>query len=455
MSLDDGAGKRAREELFEIRGRWQKDRARLLDRHLGLPTLAAVIDDTRQLLEERGSVWLLIFLLGEHGEIEQVWGADAYEDFLRDFVQRFKALRDSGVLPSGTLCLPGVLADELLLLVPAEGRSGEDRQMQDKADEIDVFIDRALAQRTHAGRFRSRVGVARLVADPRIRTERIIYRGLRDAIWDADQRTRGVTSRAMEVLKGVLASRSVTLTFQPIFDLATGAALGVEALARGPEGTDLETGESLFTLAESAGLTRPLERLCRERTFELVGSLEQGCKLFLNISPATAGSPDFLGAQFPDEIRMAGLEPNRVVLEITERNFSHYPTLLRDALAALRDRGFGLAVDDMGSGYSNLSVLAELAPAYVKFDHLFVRGIHEHQGRRDLLEALLKFAERTGTRVIAEGVETVEELDVLREMRVPYGQGYYLARPMPLEHLARFGLLDAGDGRSAADLPRT
>ena len=89
-------------------------------------------------------------------------------------------------------------------------------------------------------------------------------------------------------------------------------------------------------------------------------------------------------------------------------------------------------MDDVGTGYSNLSSLAEIEPDYLKFDNVFVRGIDRRQVKQDLLEALLSFARKMKTKVIAEGIETREELRVLQSLGVPYGQGFLLARPMPI-----------------------
>ena len=89
-------------------------------------------------------------------------------------------------------------------------------------------------------------------------------------------------------------------------------------------------------------------------------------------------------------------------------------------------------MDDVGTGYSSLSSLADIEPDYLKFDTVFVRGIDSHPTKQDLLEALLSFARKMHTQVIAEGIESEEELKTLRSLRVPYGQGYLLGRPMPI-----------------------
>jgi len=104
-------------------------------------------------------------------------------------------------------------------------------------------------------------------------------------------------------------------------------------------------------------------------------------------------------------------------------------------IGELRDEGFRVAVDDLGSGYSNLASLAEIRPEFLKFDHHFTKDIHRQRIKQDLLGAILSFAVKMDTQVIAEGIEKVEELDALRRLGVPLGQGYYLAKPSAIEKI--------------------
>jgi EAL domain-containing protein (putative c-di-GMP-specific phosphodiesterase class I) len=141
---------------------------------------------------------------------------------------------------------------------------------------------------------------------------------------------------------------------------------------------------------------------------------------------------------FLEQIDKLGLAPDRIVLEITERTYAVYEGLFREVLSRFRSQSFRIAVDDVGTGYSNLTSLADIEPDYLKFDHVFVRGIDRQQRKLELLEALLSFARKMRTQVIAEGIETREELKVLQNLGVPYGQGFLLARPMPVAEIPQF-----------------
>ena len=108
--------KRGASELVAIRGKWQKERTRLYDRDTGLPTVAAVMDELTSQLRETGALSVLSFCPGSEGRVEEVWGWQAYDDLMLDFVRRLKAFQADGILPSGMFCLPHVSSDEVLLL---------------------------------------------------------------------------------------------------------------------------------------------------------------------------------------------------------------------------------------------------------------------------------------------------------------------------------------------------
>jgi EAL domain-containing protein (putative c-di-GMP-specific phosphodiesterase class I) len=115
-----------------------------------------------------------------------------------------------------------------------------------------------------------------------------------------------------------------------------------------------------------------------------------------------------------------------------------YESLFHDVLSRFREQNFGIAVDDVGTGYSSLASLAEIEPDYLKFDHVFVRDLDRRQVKQNLLEALLSFAHKMRTRVIAEGIETREELEALRGLGVEYGQGFLFAPPVSIDEISRY-----------------
>jgi EAL domain-containing protein (putative c-di-GMP-specific phosphodiesterase class I) len=424
-------------EFVALRSKWQKERTRLYDRDTGLPTVATLTDDLGRELQTRGSLAVFIFRPGSEGSVEQVWGWEAYDDLLLDFVRRLKAFQADGIVPTGTFCLPYVRSDEVILMVDPEGTPLDDSgALEQKSAELDQLIRGYLAERADlSGRFRSFVGAGRIRFDSKYRLERLIYRGIQDARDQVTRKTVKAEIRGGELLQDAIARRDIFPVFQPVFDLSSGEMIGMEALSRGPRGSEFESGETLFSLADRTDLLIPLERICRQRSLEAAAYANPHQQIFLNLSPAAASDPEFLGPFFQEQVKSFGIEPDRIVLEITERTYAVYEGLFREVLSRFRQQGFRIAVDDVGTGYSNLSSLAEIEPDYLKFDNVFVRGIDRRRVKQDLLEALMSFARKMKTKVIAEGIESKEELKVLQSLGVPYGQGFLLARPMPLAEI--------------------
>jgi EAL domain-containing protein (putative c-di-GMP-specific phosphodiesterase class I) len=139
--------------------------------------------------------------------------------------------------------------------------------------------------------------------------------------------------------------------------------------------------------------------------------------------------PEFRGGALVRLVEAQGLTPDRVVLEITEKSAIENYELFAEALSELTRRGFSIAVDDVGAGYSGLEKIAHLRPRYLKFDRELIRDIDSSYIRREMTRALKTFASSIGSAIIAEGIERQGELETLIDLGVGYGQGYLLGRP--------------------------
>jgi len=426
-----------RDETGRLRAEWLQYRSRLNDPETGLPTLPGVVDDLRRQLED--GYPLAVFTLSLHAErqLEESWGWQAYDRLVVEFIRTLKGDRGNGIVPDGLLCLPAIRADEVFLFLALDatrtGAAEPAAWLSDRAERLDEYVKTFLAPRLpSADRFRNYVGASAIYADPKVRIERLIYRGVREARSAVYDRTARAEVHGTDILRTIIAGSKITPVFQPIFDLARRTVCAFEALSWGPPGSGFETGETLFSFAERADLLLPLERVCRRRILEEAGGIGKDQLLFLNLSPAAASDGEFLEGTFERLVREKGLSPERIVVEITERTYALHQTLFKNVLQELRRVGFHIAVDDMGTGYASFSSLAEIRPDYLKFDSVFVHEIQHHRIKRDLLDAMLTFARKTDTCVIAEGIETEEELGTLIQLGVPLGQGFFLARPTPL-----------------------
>lgn len=250
----------------------------------------------------------------------------------------------------------------------------------------------------------------------------------------------------LSALSAILAQRSIHSLFQPIICLSERRILGYEALSRGPSNSPLHSPLNLFAIARQAGRLSELEVLCRENACRRFS--EQGLegKLFLNVSPESLLEPHYPSGRTLKMLEQVGLQPSRVVIELTEQTPTDDFQLLSNALHHYRDMGFSIALDDLGAGYSSLRLWSELRPNYVKIDRHFIDGIHQDPLKREFVGSILQIARASKAQVIAEGIELGEELTVLADMGVDLLQGYLLGRPQEFPPREGLNLLPPAHG---------
>jgi EAL domain-containing protein (putative c-di-GMP-specific phosphodiesterase class I) len=233
------------------------------------------------------------------------------------------------------------------------------------------------------------------------------------------------------LLDEIIATRSVAMIYQPVVELDTGTVVAWEALARGPKGSALEFPDRLFGTAARLGRTTELDHVCRAAAVEgaIAAGLGRKQELFVNVEPETAGAevPDFLLAA--REQAQMHLRPT---YEITERTVTENPAELVALVALYRERNWGLAFDDVGLDGRSIALIPLLRPDVIKLDMSFVQQPLTRERAR-VVHAVMAEAERTGARVVAEGIETQEQVEVAKALGADLGQGWHFGRPGPLE----------------------
>ncbi|WP_052506993.1 GGDEF domain-containing protein [Desulfonatronovibrio magnus] len=233
----------------------------------------------------------------------------------------------------------------------------------------------------------------------------------------------------LQELRNIIELPGIKALYQPIMDFRTNNIIGWEALARGPENSQFHTPLALFDFAEDTGMLFQLERTCREQAIKSIGPLGRDQKIFLNIHPQTLVDPNFKTGETMRLLEQNGLTPDNVVFEITERHSTRNFTLFFESLNHYRQQGYMVAVDDLGAGYNGLFSVAEIKPDFIKIDMSLTRGVDSNPAKRALVEAIITFAEKMDAKVIAEGIETRNQLEALVAMGAHSGQGFFLARP--------------------------
>ncbi|RUS47334.1 EAL domain-containing protein [Cohnella sp. AR92] len=266
-------------------------------------------------------------------------------------------------------------------------------------------------------------------------SERKRHEMLREAMQSSNHPDALEDALRMSELESLLEAKALRCVYQPIMDIRQGRPLGYEALSR-PQNSSAFAGPlPLFEFAERAGMDYALDQLAREQAISGSAGLHSGEKLFLNLTPQIINDPQFTPWQTLALLKKHRLTPDQVVFEITERSSIQDFGSVERVLAHYRSQGYKIAIDDVGAGYSSLLSIVELKPDYIKVDRSIVSGLHADTYKAHILETLVLTATRMGIGLIAEGVETEEELNKLREMGVHYAQGYLLGRPGEIRQL--------------------
>ncbi len=253
---------------------------------------------------------------------------------------------------------------------------------------------------------------------------------------------RRSTPELAEAIDLLTAGELLTAVYQPILDLATGRVMGFEGLVRPADEAPFRDAGSLFAAAEVAERTVELDMLA---IATIAAGLEEDlgdAYLSVNLSPRTLETDQFRVSNLVDVLGRHHLDPSRIVLELTERETIEDLDGLQRNLQACRAAGFRIAADDVGSGNAGLRMLSEIHFDIVKIDLSLVQGGVLRDSAVAVLRAIQGIAERSSATVIAEGIETVEQLEVIRGVGIRRGQGYLLAMPAAQPNFAGIDIED-------------
>lgn len=230
-------------------------------------------------------------------------------------------------------------------------------------------------------------------------------------------------------IKSILDSDNPSIVYQPIFHLAQNRIVGFESLSRFTA-SPLRTPDVWFNEAAKVGLGVALETKAIQTALQGLKYLPDSVYVTINASPETILS-GAIASTFKD------MPLNRLVLEVTEHALIDRYEDLAAAICSLRERGMQVAVDDAGAGYASFRHILNLAPDIIKLDISLTRNIDSDRSRRALAAALTRFAEETGSKIVAEGVETAAKLHVLQEIGINKAQGYLLGRPVSINEASQ------------------
>ena len=236
-----------------------------------------------------------------------------------------------------------------------------------------------------------------------------------------EEKNKAILDRVQSVLNNTL----LHMAFQPVYDLSTNTIATFEALARFDHPSQ-NTPDIWFREAKEVGLGKEMELLAIKKAISALDELPQEINISINISPEYIISGEL-------EECLQGSDMSRLLIEITEHEKIESYANVNVAFERLRQSGARLAVDDVGAGHANFFHIIELQPNVIKLDMSLTRNIDTDFHRQALAKALIAFSRSVGARIIAEGVETAQELEMLKSLKVDKVQGYFIGKPSNLE----------------------
>lgn len=231
-------------------------------------------------------------------------------------------------------------------------------------------------------------------------------------------------------LKDIIVQNNIKTVFQPIVSLKNAEIIGYEALSRGPEDSIYRNPEIMFEDAQKEGLLWELELKCRLNAIKRFKAFHSNKLLFINVDPNIIKDEHFIKGFTREFLNDNTIDPSLLIFEITEKSsisdYNQFNTIIEN----YKSQGYRIAIDDVGTGYSGLNTIVETKPGFIKIDRNLISQIDKDKFKKALIKAFVQFAKTSNVKIIAEGIETEEELSELIEMGIDYGQGYLLHVPV-------------------------
>lgn len=401
-----------------------------------IPVLHQVIDTLAERVAERRCVGLIVVDTSNLEEWERLHGSKSFSALIGQLADATRHPDGETVRSEDIVCLDRPQGDTVLLFL-AEPKDGDDpgtprldledvmtrvkRQLFEPFSSSQMNFQRALDSVS--------LGSALLLHNSSVNPRREIYRAIRRARADAKVKYHEMQRRRHRVIGHMIAQRKIETMYQPIVELPSRQIMGYEALSRAEETDAEELGVHLFVAASRAELDGELDQTCRQLSVDRRPEMDNQKRLFINCLPPAFFEPNRQLHRLVERWLNDGLQPEQLVFEVTEKITHEQAIRIMPTVQRLRDRGFQFALDDVGTGAANLRLLADLNPAFIKMDITLTQEIHKSERKRELAQYLLDLAHKSDAQLIAEGIESKDELEAIADLGIEYGQGYFLGKP--------------------------
>ena len=404
------------------------------NKNLGLPTIIKEYERLESLLINNQYLACITAKVEHLQRIEYQYGSELYNRLLFKITDLLKNLKSHDFRSEDIFVVDMVELDTFVIFLsaPRENRTQLLDHLEIITDRVRESLEKAIFNifypylREYC---RPSIGYSLVIKNPMINNLRLLMQLIRDSREMGIHLTKKRDFTSKYDLQKIIIENKIDTVFQPIVNMNTLEIIGHEALSRGHEGSEFENPLMLFTFASECGLSFELDRLCRKKAFETVRKIKTDKKIFVNTLTMTIHDPEFRGTYLKELLEDLKMKPENVIFEVSEKMAIDNYDMFRAALKDYTDIGIVHASDDIGTGHSDLERIMELKPGYMKIDLSFVKGIDQSYIKQEIVKAMLQLAKNIDSIIIAEGIETHEEMAKLREIGVEYGQGFLFARP--------------------------
>ncbi|WP_176560265.1 EAL domain-containing protein [Brevibacillus dissolubilis] len=373
---------------------------------------------------------LLYFDVKQYAEIRTIHSPETVQLFDESIMESFRQVLGEEIRDNDLLGVQRYNDDDFVIIVKENSEHLTYRMMDKWMDKVRERLEAAIHAKTSVfSDFPIRLHGASARIDP----EQDIHEAFQAAMLEA----RGIAKiqlsadygRIRNEIQRIIFDEDIRVLAQPIICFSSGEIMGWEMLTRGPEDSPYHQPLRLFELAEQAGMLIHLELLVIKKAFQEMVKKHTTMPIFINVTVPSLQNPFFyhhvmlLLQQYPQ------VKPENIILEITERHSIDQQESFEQAIELFRRSGFRFAVDDTGAGYASLNVIAQVLPDVIKVDRSIIQNIDGSEVKDSVLQALLLIAEKIGSEVVAEGIETEAEANVVMNKNVTFGQGYFFSRP--------------------------
>jgi EAL domain-containing protein (putative c-di-GMP-specific phosphodiesterase class I)/CheY-like chemotaxis protein len=428
------------EPLLQTIGDVLRDANAYRDDVTGLPTLAGAQLEIQRMLSDHGQLGFIYVSVGGLRTLEHLQGFEVVDEVYRVVGSALEQARGELLRGDDFISISSLGDAFLIVLSPSREHSfiteedllGIKSRLEEK---LLAQLERELEDRL-LRKVDLFVGYSRMTQSPKIRFKRALLDAVASATQSVEAERDEIRTRLREEFDAVMAQEQVSSVFHPIVNLKDFEAIGYEILSRGPRDSELHRPDALFGIARSEGRVAELDRLCRRTACHAGERLPAHALRFINTEPLTMflhSHGDSFVQEFVD-VTPSGVR-GLTVIEITENSVIDDFDRMRDMVRQLRAHGFRVAVDDAGAGYAGLQTMVEIEPDFIKLDMSLIRGVDTSVVKQRLVRTLRDFCREATITLIAEGIETVRQLETLRQLGVTHGQGFLFGLPGPEDPL--------------------